>query len=636
MKKNNWNALDIKARDLEKKISEGKIKIPTYQRGIVWDDKMQKGLINSLKEGFPFGSLLIYKYDDANEPWLLIDGLQRSTAIFKFIKEPADFFDEDDISDIVMFELVGMIDIQNDQTGQVRSLKKLIKDWVYEHKTSDDVRNIDPYKCADIIMDQFPILTEGKDQRETRDTYNSITAKIKPIFDNYKNLCIEVEERDIPYIEITGSDESLPEIFYRINDRGVKLTKQNKFAASWSDDPIKMNDNMSDLVSLVRQRYDEIESQGTRIYNYDSSTFHQESKLDIFEISYGLGKYLGKEFPHLFQVKKGITAVDTIGFILINACLNGTKDTLHNMNKKMTEYNEEDINKFLQNIISCIKYVDEQLAIVTKFKGNKRLGKGQLHTDFQIISIIASVFKLKHYIISDDELICDLRNTSRKWNDYDRKLRKSLITHYIYDIINGYWAGHGDNTLDDRLHNRSELYCTEVKKSAFESAVTSWYEINKNMLAEKVKDVKSPKEADKVLLYLIYVSEFSAQKQLDSSKFDIEHLVPKKLAENVLERFKGELKLPISSFGNLCLLPEHTNRKKKAKIIYDDDNYIEKLNNKELSVSELEQEYTFTTKKDLDWLNDNSLTKEEIEANYYQFIDTRFERLKDKIINILY
>lgn len=47
-----------------------------------------------------------------------------------------------------------------------------------------------------------------------------------------------------------------------------------------------------------------------------------------------------------------------------------------------------------------------------------------------------------------------------------------------------------------------------------------------------------------------------------------------------LDKFDGNLRLPISSIGNLCLFSEYTNRSKKDKIIYKDSDYLKKSNRK--------------------------------------------------------
>jgi len=90
------------------------------------------------------------------------------------------------------------------------------------------------------------------------------------------------------------------------------------------------------------------------------------------------------------------------------------------------------------------------------------------------------------------------------------------------------------------------------------------------------------------------------------------------------------LYLPISSIGNICLLPEYNNRSKKDKLIYEDLTYIGKL-----GLNELEEKYTFTTKEDYEWL-DEPLTNEEFKKSYHNFLNKRFDTIKDKVLNFLF
>lgn len=55
------------------KYSVGKIKyeelknnivLPKFQRNLVWSEREKINFIESLKKGYPFGSILIYKYKD--------------------------------------------------------------------------------------------------------------------------------------------------------------------------------------------------------------------------------------------------------------------------------------------------------------------------------------------------------------------------------------------------------------------------------------------------------------------------------------------------------------------------------------------------------------------------------------------
>ena len=211
-----------------------------------------------------------------------------------------------------------------------------------------------------------------------------------------------------------------------------------------------------------------------------------------------------------------------------------------------------------------------------------------------------------------------------------------MIKKYLSDSLNNTWSGHGDNTLDNIIHNDPELYTRDISYINLKSTMYNWYSMYKNQHREYLeKDIASPSSCDKLILNLIYSNKFSAEMQLNEDKFDIEHILPKKLAEDLLKRFNGELKLTLSSIGNLCLLPEYTNRKKKDKTIYNDQEYINKLGAR-ITLEDLEKNYTFTTVEDLSWLDDPNISKEDIEAEYNQFIDKRFETMVEMILNKLY
>ena len=639
--KNDWKVLTIKARELEDKIKNKQIQIPTYQRGEVWNSKMQKDLIDSIKNGYPFGSLVLYTYgrnNELNKPDLLIDGLQRSTSIFKFINNPSSFFNENDISDEYLDKLVNIIPGTFSAVGIKDKIKSIIIDWVRSHKTSDEVRNMNAYLCAQELMNEFPsLVNHGESEINVQ---NNIAEIISPIFDQYKNLCLTVEERGIPYIEISGDDTNLSEIFFRINDRGAKLNKENKFAATWTNDSIKINNSKLDtLVNLAKDRYEAIAASGTAIYGYDSIDFLKKKELDVFELTYAFGKKITAEYPELFKNKKNVVAVDTIPFTLINACLLGTKDSLPKMNKlllKTFNNDNEKINSFLICILSCIKFVDGILGPVIKFKSNKRLNKNPLHTDFQIVSLIASTFRLKYVTEENGDYIFNLTKVNSNWNSISIELTRNALKKYIFDIVDDNWSAHGDNTLDNIIHDNYDIYTREIKKSELELAIRNWYSRQKSERREYLaSSVTTPKDPEKVLLNLIYSNSFTAANQLSIEKYDIEHLVPKKLMEQKLKQYNGILKLPISSFGNLCLLPEYNNRKKKNLIIYDDKDYTDKLGNI-MTIEDIEDRYTFTKRNDMEWLCSQKLSKDEFESKYYDFINKRFEIMLNKILNILY
>ena len=635
---NNWKPKTITVRELEEKMKKNAIAVPTYQRGIVWSERMQKDLIDSIKKGYPFGSLVMYKYDSPEEPLLLIDGLQRSTSLFRFVNNPTEYFGEMDISDETIVELSKVLGFEEASENIKKDLRTKLVLWTKNLSGSDAIKKMDVYKCAQFIAKS--VVLPNKDPGDF-DYIEQIKDVIEPTFQEYKDICNGIIDREVPYIEITGDSDCLSTIFFRINDKGIKLSKENKFAATWINRSIKItNPKLESFIKIVADRYDSIQSEGSSIFGYDHQEFIDNKTLDVFELCHAFGKYIKTEYPELFGKINNQLKSEPIGFTLLNACLLGYKETLPEMNKLIFNRfeNDEEINSFVVKVLSCIKYVDSILAPIIKFKSNKRIGGKPLHTDFQIVSIVASVFRMKHVEeINYKEYKFDLSGTNNEWPNYDKLLRKNLIKRYISDTVNNIWSGHGDNTLDNIIHDSNyDYYTREISSTDLRSTLYNWYTMYRNNNKELTeKEIKSPSNADKLLMNIIYSESFTAKMQLSEEKFDIEHIFPKKMAEKMLKKYEGKLKLSLSSIGNLCLLPEYTNRKKKDKTIYEDTEYTNSLGNK-ITIKELEDNYTFTTENQLSWTKKQEMTKDDFESNYNKFIDERFNKIVNKVISIIY
>ena len=74
--------------------TSGRLLIPIFQRGLVWDERRRKELIASIQLGHPIGSILIWERTLDNEKqYHLIDGLQRTNSIFTYLESPLVDFD---------------------------------------------------------------------------------------------------------------------------------------------------------------------------------------------------------------------------------------------------------------------------------------------------------------------------------------------------------------------------------------------------------------------------------------------------------------------------------------------------------------------------------------------------------------
>lgn len=626
---NEWKMEEFSATTIEANINNKTFLVPRYQRGIVWGDRQRADLVDTIKKGLPFGTLLLYK-DERSNTYQIIDGLQRSNAIIEFVQNPTQFFDDEDIDISVIRKIVSMAGMGGNAQAQEEIVKEMLISWVKnEHKTLDQVEGMQFPKFGKWISDEFPVC-RGKEFK--------IGDLIQPMMKNYQAICKKISDTKIPAIVLTGDSDLLPVLFERINSKGTQLSKYQIYAATWSGNKYKLDDDFIELVKANRDRYDLMLEGNGSIDDYDSISFMNEKELDTFEIAFGFGKYLCKEWPHLFGKSKEEKTVESVGFTLLNCCLGVKNKDAKFLNSKLYErVGEGDVNIFQQKVVESVKYVNRILGKYSRFKSNSRGHSGErpLHTEFQIVSIIASVFLLKYASIvrdSTDNVVQVKYNFDRvnqQWKQSQEKLfKRNVAKIYMMEVIQRRWSGTGDKKMDLILVN-PEYYIREVKKDEFEKTLDNWFELL-NTERSEFKRIASPKEPELLMIAAVYLTIFSASQQVDGSKYDIEHLAPQGIMKKHLDRFDGNLRLPISSIGNLCLLPEYANRSKKDKTIYKDTDYLVKS---KLTIEQIEEKYSFTKKEDLKWIDDYASTQVEFESSYMKFITDRFEAMKKKLLD---
>lgn len=621
--KNEWKMEEFSAVSIEENISNKTFVVPRYQRGVVWKDQQRADLVDTIKKGLPFGTLLLYK-DDAGT-YQIIDGLQRSNAIIEFVTNPTQFFEDEDIDISIIRKIVKLANMQGNVQAQEEAIKNLLVDWVKnEHSTLQEVEAMQFSKFGKVVSDKFPVC-KGMEF--------DIGDLIEPMMKNYQEICKKISDTKIPAIVLSGEADLLPVLFERINSKGTQLSKYQIYAATWSGKKYKLCDELSEIVKANRDRYDQMLDGNGTIDEYDSASFMNKKELDAFEIAFGFGKYLSTEWPHLFGKSQDEKSVESIGFTLMTTCLGLKNQQAKTMNVKLEELiGEKEINEFLLKILDSVKVAEKSVGKFSKFKSNSRSNAGErpLHTEFQIASVIASVFLMKYANITrdqDDNVVAISYNFSQvnqKWKQTSEKaFKKNVAKIFIMESLQKRWSGTGDKKLDVVLIN-PEYYTKAINITEFESVMDAWFD-NLNAERSEFKRIAAPKEQELLILSAIYLCSFSAAQQVDGSNYDIEHLATQNLMKKHLDRFDGNLRLPISSIGNLCLLPEYANRSKKDKTIYDDSEYLKKS---KMTIDQVEEKYSFTKQNDLKWLSDWTSSQDEFEKSYMTFIHDHYQNMK--------
>lgn len=215
-------------RKLMEELTSGRMRVPNFQRGFVWDPERVSYLMDSIYKGFPFGSVLLWRTKESlsferdlgpfslpnNDPSFptdyILDGQQRITSIFGV------FQTELKIANAPLWARI-FFDLQATENAQDSMFVAL------EEQFPDPSRYF-PIAC----------LFDPVEYRKQTSGYvgnDALLEKLDGIQDRFKEAMIPVQT-------ITTEDKTAVAIvFERVNQRGVELdTVQLLSAWTWSSD----------------------------------------------------------------------------------------------------------------------------------------------------------------------------------------------------------------------------------------------------------------------------------------------------------------------------------------------------------------------------------------------------------------
>jgi hypothetical protein len=217
---------DLPIRKAIARILEGRIRIPAFQRGFVWDPERVAFFMDSIYRGFPFGSLLIWrtkeqlKHDQALGPYELpevepdlpidyvLDGQQRLTSVFGVFQTEVEPQESEDWLPVYF-------DFRADASAQESQFLALQE--------------------SEVDLDRhFPLSTlfDSTEYRKATESFSEEDAK------TIDDMQAVFQEANLP-VQTFEIDEKakVAIVFERVNRLGVELdTLQLLSAWTWSED----------------------------------------------------------------------------------------------------------------------------------------------------------------------------------------------------------------------------------------------------------------------------------------------------------------------------------------------------------------------------------------------------------------
>lgn len=233
---------------------KGVIRIPAFQRDFVWDNEKKLELFDSIKRGYPIGSILFWRPENNFEDnsdfeiknigayiipertsdfFYILDGFQRLSTLFGCLINPLKTnLDRDEEEWFEKFNI-----IYNLENGKFEINKK---------KRFDDLEiyKIPLYKLVDgkeFFEFQKKLLRLNIDSRTEQQYLNS-----------YEDLSAKIIDYTIPSIDLIGGNiKEAIDIFSRVNSTGSIITDQWKLSATTNLGNFRLGSLINETLSKI-------------------------------------------------------------------------------------------------------------------------------------------------------------------------------------------------------------------------------------------------------------------------------------------------------------------------------------------------------------------------------------------------
>lgn len=512
-----YSSLDLTIGDLER------IKLPRFQRKLVWTQKKKEDFIDTLRQGLPFGAVLIYPEDQTNESMLqILDGQQRLSTILEYKKCPLRFWKP--------------LNREKYQSSLDRINDMLPDDLKLSEKTFDEL-----YPWVD--SDDYDDWVDDIDQKQTR---KEVRQEVKTLR-NAIDIFVDLENLKIPAIKFTGDRDLIATVFSNLNQGGTPLSKYEIFNAAWVNTTINLppageSPLQDEILDNVKRHYnDMIKNAEFELEGFSEDELTQNRIITLSELGIALGMFVQDNLKAL--IPQGENTVAEIGFGLLGIAMNVDNRSL----SKLNTYTE-DIDNKLQIILErvqriCVNLQDIFGKLLKRIKSNKNdeymLG---LSTTFKTLSYFAALWEL-----------------APGSEDYCSSL-KNIKAYYLLDALNKSWSSHGDQRLLDYYpENKKRSYLEPVNRNRLIEAFDHW-------LADATPGIQFNKETKAITTIHANLTYLSTSVPYGDG-YELEHIVPKKIINKyddpASRSFFGSI------IGNCMYLPRLDNNKKKEKTLYD-------------------------------------------------------------------
>jgi hypothetical protein len=273
------------------------VSIPKFQRSLVWSEDQRRMLVDSLYRGFPIGAILGYQTGLKNgkrNVVQIVDGLQRSTTIAEYLKQPLYYAPADLVFSEEFIALISKTAGFGLDKDSLAKVLLALENWLRDVKVARLGAAFNAEKLVKSVATTLDIAEE---------LFEPVTDQVSEELGTVIERVKEVESLPIPLIMYSGDVGNIATIFERVNNQGTQLSKYEILASSWVSYQTRITNE--DIRKKILAKYDVLRSRGFEIDGLPEGSGIGEDEYNLYEYLFGLGKLLAEKFDIKFCIETG-------------------------------------------------------------------------------------------------------------------------------------------------------------------------------------------------------------------------------------------------------------------------------------------------------------------------------------------
>ena len=530
------------------------VRIPRFQRPLVWSQEKRESLIKSVLQGFPIGTLLLWQDPEDPLSFLLVDGQQRSATLKEHASADLALLTRSALEESVTISQALRKLYSASQTVQTqlefteKDLFEGLAAWLKNQKTTSSVS----FHLASLLNELSGAGTRFDDKAAAvADTAHELINAVK--------AAVDVTRMSLPVLIYSGPAADLDDIFVKINEQGVALTKYQVWAALWAEDQVP--NASQEVLDEQDKRSRALQDQGL-IYEVDGPA----SEINLFEYLNAIGHLLSGRYPELFPpVKHPSEQAFSFSVAALYFDLDLSRKSAGTLPSVIREAGADAISGFYKDIDIACRSISKWLKEIAALKLSDKQS-ALPHPELQMVALVAWTAREARYgRLSANPTLVD-----------------AIKSGYVLDLLTQPFRGPGDKLAHERVQavgkdGLPNFYRVKPDRTDLGRAIDTW--ISDDRKNTKKRRPISQEPLKRFILRLIASTRVTVEEQA-KCLFDVDHI--QALSSNLfkLDGSASDGILAPHEFGNLCLLEHQLNLKKGKQEL---SSFLETLSPREKS-----------------------------------------------------